>query len=535
MINRGFNAGRFQLAQSLCRPGLQHILNIKPNPMKIQSYKEFNEIEQRIIDLIRRIPLDALLIGIRGSASKFEPFVRAGISLFGIRFCSAGPKIEKAQAIRQKALENIAHLVTLYLLADPITFDQDERNEFSYSNPVFTLLRVVGHQFPFAISNFGHHARPLMLYAKIPNTLKEKCPKYTFDIQSAFFDLNGFSICDFIDVCFIMYSVAIKNSHFTRAYIENSREKLNVPDENTVSKILDSIAGDPEKLSTCYYKFRNDNRTYRMYDLNPLFLFPVVRPWSHNSRVPHEKDRMIVPVPNLINYRMSTGVYYQLFNEYKSKFSDSFGIVFENYVGWILEESVTEKKIIHEKTIRKNYPEKFGPVPDFVILEDKSAVLIECKATKFTRGALVTGKEDSIIDSLKQLIKGLKQLSKFRNACLKKHPSLHIFHKYKTLKSVLLTVEPLYLINSILFRAFVTEELLKEGIPEFEWTILSIDELEAFQAHIKAGQSLSAILGRLKTENYNTVLEDLNKISRRKYQDSCLYELQNEIYERIGI
>ena len=272
-----------------------------------------------------------------------------------------------------------------------------------------------------------------------------------------------------------------------------------------------------------------------MYDLNPLFLFPVVRPWSHNNRVPYSKDRMIVPVPNLIAYRMSTGVYYQLFNEYKSNFSDSFGIIFENYVGWILEEAVNGKKIVHESTIRKNYSEELGPVPDFVILDDKKAILIECKATKFTRGALVTGKEDYVIDSLKQLIKGLKQLAKFRKACLDKHPSLEMFHNYKSFETVLLTIEPLYLINSELFREIVNDELLKEGIPKFDWRILSVNELEAFQAHIKAGQSTSAILKKLKTENFNTVLEGLNKISGRTYQDCCLYKVQNEIYERIGI
>jgi hypothetical protein len=508
---------------------------VKPNPIKIESYKELDETEQRIIDLIQRYPLDALFIGIRESENKFEPFVRAGISLFAIRFCSVGPKIEKVHTVRQKDLDNIAHLVTLYLLADPITFDQKERQEFFSSNPVFMVLRLIGHQFPFSISTFGLHAQPLMLYEKIPTTLKEKCPKYTFDIQSAFLDLNGFSISDFIDVCFIIHSVAMKNYHFTRAYLEKSREKLNVPDENTVSKILDSIAGDPEKLSTCYYKFRNDNRKYRMYDLNPLFLFPVVRPWSHNSRIPYSKDRMVVPVPNLIAYRMSTGVYYQLFNEYKSDFSDSFGIVFENYVRWILEETVNEEKIVSEKTIRKNYPEKLGPVPDYVILDDNSAILIECKATKFTREALVKGKEDYVIDSLKQLIKGLKQLTKFRKACLDKHSALEIYHKYKSFEAVLLTFEPLYLINSVLFRKIINDELLKEGISEFDWTILSINELEALQSHIKAGQSLSAIIKMLKTENFNTVLEGLNKISGRTYKDCCLYRVQNEIYERIGI
>ena len=505
--------------------------------MNIKNYQELEDLEQRIINLIQRYPLDALLIGIRESQDRFEPFVRAGISIFSIRFCSAGPKIERVQTLKGRHLENLAHLVAQFLLADPITFDQDERNEFKSSNPVFMVLRMVGHQFPFNISTFGHHAQPFMLFKKIPNILKGRYFKHTFDIESAFFELNDFSISDFIDVCFITHSVAMENSHFTRAYLEKSREKLNVPDENTFSKIIDSIAGDPEKLSTCYYKFRNENRKYRMYDLNPLFLFPIVRPWSHNSHVPYSKDRMIAPIPNLIAYRMSTGVYYQLFNEYKSNFSDYFGIVFENYVGWILKETIDEQKIVHERTIRINFPEELGPVPDFVIIDDDSAVLIECKATKFTRVALVTGKEDYVIDSLKQMIKGLVQLAKFRKTCIDKHPSLEMFHKYKSFEAVLLTLEPLYLINSVLFRDLINEELSKEGISKFDWIVLSINELEVLQAHIKAGQRPNEIIKRLKKENYNIVkvLEELNKISKKSYQDCCLYKIQNEIYERIGV
>lgn len=502
--------------------------------MNIKSYEELEDFEQRIINLIQRYPLDALLIGIRESKNRFEPFVRAGISLFAIRFCSAGPKIEKVQTVRHKDLENIAHLVTQYLLADPITFDKNERNEFRSSNPVLMVLRLVGHQFPYSISTFGHHAQPYMLFKKIPKSLKENCSKYTFDIEHAFFELNEFSISDFIDVCFIIHSVAVRNNNFTRAYLEKSREKLNVPGELTISKIVDSIAGDPQKLNTFYYKFRNKDRRYRMYDLNPLFLFPIVRPWSHNNYVSYSKDRMIVPVPDLIAYRMSTGVYYQLFNEYHTDFSESFGLVFENYVGWILKESVSEDKIVHEKTIRKNFPDEFGPVPDFVILCDDSAILIECKATKFTRSALVTGKEDYVFDSLKQLIKGLIQLGKFRKACIDKHPSLKNFHKYKSFEAVLITIEPLYLINSVLFRDMINEELSKEGISQFDWIIFSIKELEALQAHIKANHSLNGIINRLKAKNFNDVLDELNSDTKKTYQDCCLYKIQNEIYRRIG-
>ena len=91
------------------------------------------------------------------------------------------------------------------------------------------------------------------------------------------------------------------------------------------------------------------------------------------------------------------------------------------------------------------------------------------------------------------------------------------------------------LINSILFREIINEELSKENIIKFEWIILSINELEAFQAHIKAGQSLSSIINKLKTENYNAVLEELNQFSPKTYRDCCLYQIQNEMYKRIGV
>lgn len=140
--------------------------------MNIKSYEQLKKFERRVIQLIQRYPLDALLIGIRESNNRFEPFVMAGICLFAIRCCAPGPKIEKVQTIRQRDLEKIAHLITQYLIADPVVFDKTEKEKFHSSNPVYRVLRLVGNQFPYSVNLFGQHAQPYMLFHKIPNILK---------------------------------------------------------------------------------------------------------------------------------------------------------------------------------------------------------------------------------------------------------------------------------------------------------------------------------------------------------------------------
>lgn len=503
--------------------------------MNIHNFESLKDKELRIYEIIQRYPLDSILIGIRQSEDKYLPFVRAGIALFAIRFCTPGPKIERINKINPAHLDNIADLVTKYLITDPITFDQGINEEFLSSNPVFSFLRLVGHQFPFNLSMFGQHCQSLMLYKKIPENI-DTLKKYKFDLKSAFENINGYSIRDFLNVCLLIYFIAFKNYGFTHEYFNKLQSHgVNIPEESIVSKIFNSIAGDPQKLRKIYSKFMNENRKYAMYDFNPLFVYPIVRPWQHNDHVPHSKDRMIAPLPNLIPYRMSFGIFYQLFNEYGTDFSDYFGYIFEKYVGWILKKSFPLEDIISEEDIRKTYTEKMGPVPDWIVLDKYNAIFIECKATRFSRVALVTGKEKYVLDSLKQLIKGLSQLYKFNKNCIIKHPCLHFLHNCRSTKAILITFEPLHLINTPLFRDYINNKLAEDGIMDFNWLILSVNNLETLQPHIAYGCNISEVIDFLNKDPIDKVLDELFSITGKTYKDSCLYEIDKEIYSQIGI
>ena len=162
-------------------------------------------------------------------------------------------------------------------------------------------------------------------------------------------------------------------------------------------------------------------------------------------------------------------------------------------------------------------------------------LLFECKATRFSRAAKAIASEDSVNKSLAQVKKGLKQLASFISACQAKISELQKFHPCSTFKPILVSLEPLFLINSEFFREYINTLLIAEKVTELDWQILSIDELEALQPHIAAGFNLSQVLDELRNKSFNDVLENLISQTNRSVADSFLYDKQKELYQRLGV
>ncbi len=188
-----------------------------------------------------------------------------------------------------------------------------------------------------------------------------------------------------------------------------------------------------------------------------------------------------------------------------------------------------------EEDIRRKYSDQKGKVPDWVIIDGATTILVECKATRFSRAATTLGTEDTVNDSLKQVIKGLQQLHDFRKACRAKVKGLEVFHTSKEFMPVLITLEPLHMINSILFKEFIDQKLSQKSKTSFPWRILSIGELETLQAHLAAGVSFYEIINKLDAETFNNVLKELNSLTGKTYKDSFLYRTDQEIYRLLGV
>lgn len=494
--------------------------------MEINTLDDLDKLDLKIRQEISKYRLGDVLYSLYERKDSLRPFIAAGVALFAVRFSE--PSIVNQNIEPLKNVQSIIELVTAYLLADPITFDQELENNFMGSNPAFVMLRLACSQFPFEVSEFSQFSRPILLYHEIPNSLVGKAGIPKFDIHKEFLILNGVSIHEFINIGFAASAFAKKNFAFSlNLFAKVCSQGISLLDDKAISQVVHQLAGDQVKITTLYDKRKNTDRRFRMYDFNPLRTYPLVFPCGFGNL---GQDFMCAPLPGLIDDKMSIGIYYQLFNKFKNKFSDYFGYVLEEYLKLILNNSINSEKIIDIRDLGI----KELKSPDYAIIDGSVAIFLECKAIKFKLPAQTISSEEAIKDSLKQVIKGLIQIDTFIKAGAS---NLAEFHECSTFMPVLVTLEEMYLINSDDFRDYIkNNELLKnKEIVNLDWQILSIGELERLQPHLAAGIHLSQVLQDLKHKSFNSVLKELASQTRKTFKDSFLYPKQKELYQRLGL
>jgi len=115
----------------------------------------------------------------------------------------------------------------------------------------------------------------------------------------------------------------------------------------------------------------------KKYEFNCLRTYPLIK---NNNR------EIICPIPRLLLDRCTVGLYYELFNLYKKKdgdpydFTKKYGEIFEHYIGILLKEKYQygvnlfkAEEHLHCLTNQK--------IPDWIIYENDSVIIIECKSS----------------------------------------------------------------------------------------------------------------------------------------------------------
>jgi hypothetical protein len=503
--------------------------------MNINSLAELEKLESTIKSVFRKLPLGDVLHSLyllKNCPPELRPFMIGGIALFAIRFC---PPSKTSKLIKNYDIHNLVNISNDYYLADPIIFDKDLHDKFIDENPVFMLLRLVSSQLPFEPGLFSEFSRPALLFHEIPQQLQSLAGIPKFDFDSKFQAINGVSVIDFITIGFVIFSASHGNFAVSQDYFKKLRKHgINVSDQS-LRAVLSQLVADKSKLVELYERRKNQDRRFRMYDFNPLLSYPIIRPCQNKQFSTPDKDFIHAPVPELVASRISTGIFYQMFNIYGTEFSDYFGFVFERYCGLVLEKCLLSEQLLSDSDIRSFYPPEKGKAPDWIVVDGSTVLLFECKATRFSGAAQAVASEEAVNCSLKQVKKGLNQLASFISACQAKVSGLQKFHHCITFKPIFVSMEPLLLINSEFFREYINTLLAAEGVTGLDWQILSINELEALQPHISAGFNLAHVLDELQNKSFNNVLEDLSSQTNRTFSHSFLYDKQEELYQRLGV
>jgi hypothetical protein len=429
----------------------------QPASSEPKSLDDLLQLESLIRSTLSPLPLDGVLLALR-RLPLFNPETRHGVHLhviataarFAVQCCQPGPMNATQNVLNYKDTDALIGLANTFAHADPCGWLGQP------SDPLLPMfLRLVGNQFNFKINQLGKWARADILFNDLPVEIRGKADVPAFDFHAKFEAMAGVSFSDFIDVGYVAFSAAASAKHlgFTRGYFEKAKQDgFTLPDDSTIKQVLSHYAAPAAAHSEICERFKQRNRDYAANDFNSLFVHPLVRPWPVDSSSDLDSDRMIAPIPSLILDRMTSGTYYAMREHYKEPFDRYFGHLLSAYVGKILSGSVASENLLSEADVRHTYSAAKGKVPDWIIISDRTAILIEVKVARVKRKVYATGDQDVLNQNLEAVADGLRQMHEFSSAVKRKAPGLERLSRCKTFSNILVTLEPTHLSASEPFK-----------------------------------------------------------------------------------
>jgi len=369
-------------------------------------------------------------------------------------------------------------------------------------------------------------SRTLFLYDEI---LKEdSAPKYIKDIVGQKFkEKFGLTLLDFIKVGAVLWAGSIsRKGGLRRDYLENARGRgMTVPNDESAKICLRLIAYEP-------IQFRTDP-LLKKYNLNPLLSHPLVRLWEKSEMEDMFDDKFIAPIPDIVIYRISIGLYYQLYNIFGMDFATNFGVLFELYVKKIIEEFRFPGKVITEKDIDIYLPskgKKGGKTrrPDWVMFSENGIILIECKAMHYTQDTFEHGINAKDTAWMTQIRKALDQFDKFEQQIPELCRKLGIHYPELKIQKIIVSFEPLLGLKYGPLREFI------DGKKKRDWVLIPVEDLEEIQPYIAKGYDLWSFISEYKNaphEDFNKIIEKMQLKTGADDSENMFHSYRTKILE----
>ena len=371
------------------------------------------------------------------------------------------------------ALRDLAKVADMYWgLPDPIENDGEV-----YS----CLLRFGNSQFDYQRRLDNLLPRSFAIYRDLWSRVAD-----TVDINSVVEKIAGCGIEDVLMFTFAFTGQSLKSGGYFRLYTGV---------DSTDAELVGLFAREKQErfvnwLSCDYGAFRSQSRAhlkklpgpkYEKERFNPLLKHPILKPDC--NPLPGAAQVYIVPVPRLVHERVTRGLYFELSDHFmgsgkSNPFKQSFGSVFQEYVGELLKDAVGSPQVLSEFKYGKE--EKL--TPDWMVVDGDQCILIEVKRAGLYLNAKMWGEIDDVKKDLSQSVgAGVRQLWKFEQAIQSgKYSELNSLLSIKRFHRLIVSYDNLYYANWIL-KDKIKEVFTAAGddVPaDYDWQIISIDELE---------------------------------------------------------
>lgn len=516
-------------------------LNYKP-PHDIVTKIDLEKLNRKIESRIRIYSMETLLLMIHDSYlaernPPFPPFVAGMMTKYALLNCdvdSGYPIYDREEPFTyEEEFLELRNMIYGYSAYDPeliqesiLMKDRDKWASF--------ILRKIGSQTRWNIPLHNMLGRTMYLFGELAKS--NESPIFIKDLViSKFEEMIGISLLDFIKIGFVLFAGSNRPNGLTRNYFEIAREKkIPIPSDEIINKCLEQVACYPEQFKKLCQEYDLGEENLRAYKFNPLFLFPIIRPWMDSHLKEQKEDRFIAPIPELVIYRFTIGLYYQLFSTFKLDFSKSFGALFELYIGKILEWYKLPGIVISESDLSKYLPNYKGKRPDWIIFCNEGIIFIECKATKYSQDIYehgISAKYDSK-GCVRQVQNAIAQLNEFETQIPLLCDACNLTHQKKEIIKLIVTFEQLLGLKKGPIRDWVEEDKKNEGY-KMDWKLIWVGELEEIQPHISKGVNFWNFLTDFWEKDLGSILKEMELKTGSSYAEGILYQYEKRIFDEL--
>jgi len=279
------------------------------------------------------------------------------------------------------------------------------------------------------LSPVAEIARALILYESPTGPAgKSAC-----DPSIDFIAFTGLSIMDFMVIGFACFARGMPphRAPFTAQSLTSAGVSDGPLAPHNVDKFLAIAATDYDLFRKSVDAEERSLIGYEKYALNPLFKTPIIR--TH-VRTPEGDPLLVAPIPSMLTYRVTHGLYWDLLDNWSRAvashgrsavpdFPAFFGQAFQRYVGALLSELVPAGTLFPER--------RYGPSArardscDWTVLEKDTAILIECKTSRFHKATKATGDPSEFLkEATDTYAKAIVQLLQTKQAIQRRQISL---------------------------------------------------------------------------------------------------------------
>ncbi len=480
-----------------------------------------------IKEIFKKYQLESILYELWNLKDVLLPAQKAFTTTVAIEFSEPGPYKEKMRRIDKPVLMSLVDIATSFCLNN----SAKSKNLSNEPHDIFyVMFNLIANQFSVSHNPYGDYARSLLLYKIIPNEIGSDKSEYF--LPELFEENRGYSIDDYLKVCFIAYAAIGTHGKFTDDYfIAGSEQLTKVPDFEKINIILSDISAS----AVHYRRERRRINSSGSFRYHPILMYPLIKPWS-NVPKKSKRKRYLAPLPDLISLKAHLGIYHHFLSMYGTKFTSYFGKeIFERYVKKALDNCCYGEAIIGEDKIKKDnkIPNNIK-IPDFLILNKGKGIIVECKAAVLPLGVYTKGSLKDFKTTADKLFTGVHQVANFEE-----YAKRHILYNVNEWVRLVVTYEPLWGMNTPIFSEILIDDFKgnEEAVKFKEYfddtLILSVSQLDFIQPHVIGKCSIYEILKSIKENSFDSELKALINKTGRSFKDSYLATFLDQITESI--